>query len=209
MSTTIDVQPLTVEMQQVASTPAPHQRDVSQATAESTTDVDSQSSQQPRHEDICETPTELIWQNVRYSVPLGRKKGEKQILKGVSGRAHGGQVIAILGGSGAGKTTLLNSIAGRIPTGTLTGQILLNGQKRERSTWKKTVGYVEQEDLLYNDLTVFESLSYAAQLRLPNELFTREQKIKRAEEVLLELGLKDARDTKIGDPERGGISGTV
>lgn len=126
---------------------------------------------------------------------------------GVSGRAKGGEVLAILGGSGAGKTTLLNSLAGRIPNGNLTGRVLLNGQKRDRTTWKRQVGYVEQEDLLYTQLTVKETLQYAAQLRMPSSIYTKEEKLRRVDEVITELNLVDCKDTRIGDPQKGGISG--
>ena len=79
--------------------PAAATLEATHAESESTTDVDSKGSGAGP---VCDTPTELIWNNVEYSVNLGKKKGTKQILKGVSGRAKGGEVLAILGGSGAG-----------------------------------------------------------------------------------------------------------
>ncbi|KAI9003965.1 P-loop containing nucleoside triphosphate hydrolase protein [Hyaloraphidium curvatum] len=181
------------------ATAAPHARATS---ADSKTEVDSKASSA-----ACEVPTELVWENVEYKVSLGEKKGEKQILKGVSGRAKGGEVLAILGGSGAGKTTLLNTLAGRIPSGTQTGRVLLNGRKRERASWKKTAGYVEQEDIGFAELTVKETLTYAARLRMPSSQFTKEQKLARVDEIIRELGLTDCQNTKVGDPQTGGISG--
>ncbi len=51
------------------------------------------------------------------------------------------------------------------------------------------MGFVTQDDVLFPNLTVRETLMYAALLRLPNSL-TRSQKIKRAEDAIIELGLE-------------------
>ncbi|KNC98891.1 uncharacterized protein SPPG_05858 [Spizellomyces punctatus DAOM BR117] len=157
----------------------------------------------------CDGRMDIYWENVRYSVTVGRGKSkkEKEILKGVSGRARPGEMVAIMGGSGAGKSTLLNVLAGRVPTGTPTGVILANGRIREKRTWKRLVGYVEQEDLMYENLTVRETLTTAALLRLPNSRYTKDQKLARVDEVLAELGLTHVADSRIGNSQMGGISG--
>jgi ABC-type glutathione transport system ATPase component len=80
----------------------------------------------------------LSWSDIKYSVPVGKKQPEKQLLKGMDGIARPGEVLAIMGGSGAGKTTLLNVLAGRIGMGTLTGEVLVNGQQRKKTTWRKS-----------------------------------------------------------------------
>ena len=67
-------------------------------------------------------------------------------------------------------------------------------------------GYVSQSDILMETLTPEEILSFSAILRLPNTM-TREQKLNRAQEVLRALGLKKAKDTRIGGVLSKGISG--
>ncbi|KAJ3179549.1 ATP-binding cassette sub- G member 2 [Gaertneriomyces sp. JEL0708] len=151
----------------------------------------------------------LQWQDVRYEIAMGRGKRRttREILHGVSGIAKPGEIVAIMGGSGAGKTTLLNILAGRVPTGKPSGIILQNGKIRERRTWKKKIGYVEQEDLLYENLTVRETLETAAWLRLPNSQFSKEQKLQRVSLALESLGLSHIAHSRIGNPSVGGISG--
>lgn len=114
-------------------------------------------------------------------------------------------MIAIMGSSGAGKTTLLNVLAGRVATGDIEGEILVNSRPRGQN-WKRVVGYVEQDDVMYRTLTVRETITFAALLRLPR-YFTKEQKKARVEEVITELGLAKCANTIIGDEENRGISG--
>ncbi|KAF9332480.1 hypothetical protein BGZ91_011691 [Linnemannia elongata] len=119
-----------------------------------------------------------------------------------------GQVCIILGGSGSGKTTLLNTIAGRMtgPEVTTSGDIRCNGQKAKKFWNDGSVGYLQQHDFLMPFLTVRETLTYAAHLRLPRTM-TKQKKQELVELVLLELGLKDCADTRVGDPG-GGESGS-
>jgi ABC-type Fe3+/spermidine/putrescine transport system ATPase subunit len=73
----------------------------------------------------------------------------KKILRGLSGSATSGQLIAILGPTGCGKTSLMNVLAGRVPSGgqkyhTLTGNIYMNGKKRDEEKFRKISAYVMQ-----------------------------------------------------------------
>lgn len=151
----------------------------------------------------------LSWQNVSFSIPDKSQKVEtdKVLLDNVSGIVKPGEVIAIMGASGAGKTTLLNVLAGRISNeGKLSGTILVNGQERSKSTWQRVIAYVEQDDLMFENLTVRETLMYAARLRLPRSV-SEEQKAARVDKIINELALVKCRDTYIGGPSRRGISG--
>ncbi|KAI8821334.1 ABC-2 type transporter-domain-containing protein [Fimicolochytrium jonesii] len=152
---------------------------------------------------------EIYWEDIRYGVSVGsgKTKGTKEILKGDTGRAKPGELIAIMGGSGGGKTTLLNMLAGRVPVGKPTGIILANGKIREKRKWKRTVGYVEQEDLMYENLTVRETLMVAAMLRLSSRKYKKEEKIQRVEKIMEDLGISHIADSRIGNSTRGGISG--
>lgn len=129
----------------------------------------------------------------------------KTILDGVSANMRPGTLTAILGGSGSGKTSLLNVIAGRMRGGRIraSGSIMFNGQDdidRIRSA------YVMQQDVLIPTLTVRETLQYAADLRLPPPTTEHERKIV-VEQVILELGLKECADTRIGNKAHKGCSG--
>ncbi|KAJ3140054.1 ATP-binding cassette sub- G member 2 [Irineochytrium annulatum] len=162
----------------------------------------------------------LQWSNITYEIPVkakknaaasaenaGEKKETRTLLKDITGAAYSGELVAIMGSSGAGKTTLLNCLSGRLSNGTLSGSILYNGHARDPKTWRKTIAFVEQEDALYSQITVRETLRYAAQLRLPSSDFTAAEKRERADAVLKSLRLTKAADTPIGDADTRGVSG--
>ncbi|MDH4058112.1 MAG: ATP-binding cassette domain-containing protein, partial [Cyclobacteriaceae bacterium] len=116
-----------------------------------------------------------------------------------------GKIIGIMGASGAGKTTLISTLAGLSePT---KGKILINGfdifQQRERV--KGVIGYVSQDDLLIEELTVYQNLYFNAKLCFAH--FSKEQLHERVMEVLKNLGLDQRKDLKVGNPLDKTISG--
>lgn len=116
-----------------------------------------------------------------------------------------GKLIGIMGASGAGKTTLLNVLAGLVkPT---KGEIIINGFNifEEKDKIQGVIGYVAQDDLLIEELTVYENLYYNAKLCFAN--FTEEQLHQRVMEVLENLGLDQRKDLKVGNPLEKTISG--
>lgn len=116
-----------------------------------------------------------------------------------------GKLIGIMGASGAGKTTLLNVMAGLVqPT---KGQILINGFdiNTQKDKIHGVIGYVSQDDLLIEELTVYQNLYYNAKLCFAN--FTEEQLHKRVMEVLENLGLDQRKDLRVGNPLDKTISG--
>lgn len=82
-------------------------------------------------------------------------------------------------------------------------------QLRWYLSWTSTLTqyvFLEQDDILYENLTVYETLLYSARLRLPSSLgLPRMQE--RVEEVISQLGLESCRDTRIGSRDKRGISG--
>lgn len=158
----------------------------------------------------------LKFEHVGYSIKLPGDTGGnylasckpkhaiKTLLNGVSGIVKPGELLAMLGPSGSGKTTLLTALAGRLP-GKISGKITYNGLPFSSSIRHKT-GFVTQDDILYPHLTVLETLTYAALLRLPKTL-TKEEKIEQAELVIMELGLTRCRNTLVGGPLIRGVSG--
>lgn len=101
----------------------------------------------------------------------------------------------MLGPSGSGKTTLLTALAGRL-TGKVSGTITYNGNS-DSSCMKRKIGFVSQDDVVYPHLTVLETLTYTALLRLPKTL-TREEKVEHAERIITELGLTRCRNSPVG-----------
>ncbi|XP_071695464.1 ABC transporter G family member 21-like [Rutidosis leptorrhynchoides] len=128
----------------------------------------------------------------------------RTLLNGVSGVVRPGELLAMLGPSGSGKTTLLTALAGRLP-GKISGTITYSGQPISNSIKRKT-GFVTQDDILYQHLTVTETLTYAAFLRLPENL-TRDEKLHQVELIITELGLTKCRDSIVGGPLIRGVSG--
>ncbi|KAK8705248.1 hypothetical protein V6N13_048854 [Hibiscus sabdariffa] len=130
---------------------------------------------------------------------------ERDILNGISGSVNPGEVLALMGPSGSGKTTLLNLLGGRLIQSTVGGSVTYNEQPYSKSL-KSRIGFVTQDDVLFPHLTVKETLTYAARLRLPKVL-TKQQKEKRAIDVIYELGLERCQNTMIGGSLVRGLSG--
>jgi ABC-type multidrug transport system ATPase subunit len=148
----------------------------------------------------------LVFRNLTYSVPNKLdKKSRISLLKGVSGRAHPGEMCALMGASGAGKSTLLDVLAGRKTTGEISGDILFNGSERSASVMRSSA-YVMQDNVHIGVLTVRQTLSYAAELRL-SERMSAQTKLKRVDKILDMLGLAEHADTLVGNEYIRGISG--
>lgn len=135
----------------------------------------------------------------------------RELLHGVSFTCLPGEVLAIIGGSGSGKTTALNSVAFRTAnlrqtSGTVTLEKVDSSAKLYKRNISTFVGYVRQDDLLLPYLTVRETLSFSANLRLPASMTEEARKVI-VEQTLAELGLNDVADVIVGGAYRKGISG--
>jgi len=116
-----------------------------------------------------------------------------------------GELIGIMGGSGAGKSTLLNVLNGNeIPT---SGSVKINGfdLHTQQDKLQGVIGYVPQDDLLIESLTVFQNLYYNARLCLENK--TNDEIKAKVKEVLAQLGLQETSDLKVGNSLDKTISG--
>ena len=69
-------------------------------------------------------------------------ESDKELLAGISGYATPGTLTALMGASGAGKSTLMDVICGRKSSGTITGEILINGHKKVDQSFARVMGYV-------------------------------------------------------------------
>ncbi|KAJ2802539.1 FAD-dependent urate hydroxylase, partial [Coemansia guatemalensis] len=132
------------------------------------------------------------------------------VLKGISGIVHPGQILAILGASGAGKSTLLDILSRREKCGNVSGKVLINDRDLigglTTEEFHRMSGYVDQQDLHVATATVYETVMTSALLRLPRAM-SMVAKEKRVCEILTELGLWSVRDSKIGKNGARGISG--
>ncbi|XP_051120565.1 ABC transporter G family member 15-like isoform X2 [Andrographis paniculata] len=147
----------------------------------------------------------LVWQNLTVVLPNLRKGSMKKLLHGLNGFAMPGRILAIMGPSGSGKSTLLDSLAGRLSKNVvMTGNILLNGKKQRLDYGR--VAYVTQEDVLLGTLTVKETLTYSAHLRLPSWMSTQEIK-SIIEDTMSEVGLQECANSQVGTWQSRGISG--
>ncbi|GDX83234.1 hypothetical protein LBMAG42_50450 [Deltaproteobacteria bacterium] len=137
---------------------------------------------------------------------LTRTIGTVSLLDDVSFTVYSGEVVAMIGPSGSGKTTLLNAIAGVTPADT--GEVKLDGVDfhAELRAERESVGIVPQDDIVHPELTVEESLTFGARLRLPASA-TAEDARGEVGRVLAELGIEHIRGSRIGDASRRGISG--
>nr|QUF59467.1 ATP-binding cassette transporter Abcg-like2 [Brachionus angularis] len=132
----------------------------------------------------------------------------KQLISNVDGMAKPGEILAIMGASGAGKTTLLNALNFRNR-----GSLKINGEIKVNGNLVKTLqdissisGYVQQDDLFIGYLTVKEHLMFQAMLRMEKGT-SKENRMKRVDEVIHDLNLKKCENTIIGVFGIKGISG--
>ncbi|THC96466.1 hypothetical protein EYZ11_004057 [Aspergillus tanneri] len=147
-------------------------------------------------------PAALYWDNVAYYL------NGKEILSGIQGAAHPGQITAIMGASGAGKTTFLDILARKNKRGAVRGDFYVNGEKLNDYDFRGMIGFVDQENTMLPTLTVHETILTSALLRLPRDM-SRAAKEQRVFEVEKQLGIFHIKDQLIGSEEgKGrGISG--
>jgi len=126
-------------------------------------------------------------------------------LDDVSFEMEHGDLVAIMGPSGCGKSTLLNVINGYQKP--YSGDVVLDSidLHRNYSFLKNFMGFVPQDDLLFDNLTVYENLYFNAKLRYPS----KQNKVLEAlvNKVLKDIGLSEKKDSKVGNPLDKTLSG--
>ncbi|KAG5177382.1 ATP-binding cassette superfamily [Tribonema minus] len=138
----------------------------------------------------------------------GGKAGEKakmNILDHVSGEARSGEMLALMGPSGSGKTSLLNVLAQRVPSKNVHGGTYVDGKPLTKA-FKRQMGFVFQDDLMLWNLTVRETMLFAAKLRLPQSIPLSEKE-ECVDDLIEKLGLTDCAHSIIGKESRRGVSG--
>ena len=120
----------------------------------------------------------------------------RQISSHVSMSIKPSEFVAFVGGSGAGKSTFMKCISGvDRPT---SGTVLLNGENlyKNYENLKYNIGYVPQDDIVFSNLTLHDTLQYAAKLRMPDNTSAKERN-QRIKEVLDIVSLTDFENSYI------------
>ena len=137
-------------------------------------------------------------ENVNYIYP-----GSNNGIHNLQFSLYSGELVAVMGGSGTGKSTLISLLNGTLEP--QSGTITFNGHDINDPEVKELIGFVPQDDLLIEELTVYENLWFTAKLcfdGMPDEELDR-----KVHSVLNDLGLEPAANLKVGSPINKYISG--
>ena len=150
--------------------------------------------------DLSLTPISYVVDGVSYRFPNGDLG-----LHNISFAEEHGRLVGIMGASGAGKTTLLNLLSGT--TNPSSGSVRINGidLHREREALEGTIGVIPQDDLLIEELTVFQNLYYSAKFCFKHK--SEAELCELVDKMLASLGLLERKDLKVGSPLNKMISG--
>jgi ABC-type multidrug transport system ATPase subunit len=116
-----------------------------------------------------------------------------------------GSLVGIMGASGSGKSTLLNVLNGNLVP--KKGSVSINGIDihHQAHEMEGVIGYIAQDDLLIEELTVFQNLFYNTKLCFGQK--SDEEITDLVHEMLSTLGLSETADLKVGNPLDKTISG--
>ncbi|MCP4727241.1 MAG: ABC transporter ATP-binding protein [bacterium] len=134
---------------------------------------------------------------IRKNYKAGFIPKEVEVLKGLDLEVNKGEVFGYLGPNGAGKTTTIKILMDLMPP--TEGSASINGIDVKKPDSRLKVGYLPEQPYFYDYLTGFEIVDYCGRLfRIPNEV-----RIKRADELIERVGLKDVRDKPLVKYSRG------
>ena len=134
-----------------------------------------------------------------------RFKGGSAGVHNISFCEESGRLVGIMGSSGAGKSTLLNILNGSLEPAE--GRVLINGNDIYKDKVKSNglIGHVSQDDLLIEELTVYQNLYYNTKLCFNN--YSETKIVQAVNNMLQNLGLYDIKDIQVGTPLNKKISG--
>lgn len=147
-----------------------------------------------------ETPITFKAENIFYKFKNGNIG-----LRDISLSEKNGRLIGVMGASGSGKSTLFHVLNGN--ENPSSGRVLINDIDihKERKKIEGIIGFVPQDDLLIEDLSVFQNLYYASKLCFSN--YSEEEIVKLVDKTLISLGLYETKHLKVGNPLQKTISG--
>ncbi|CAM6083756.1 unnamed protein product [Calypogeia fissa] len=157
-------------------------------------------------------PLSISFDDVHYYVDMpaqmkaqGAVEDRLHLLRGITGAFRPGLLTALVGVSGAGKTTLMDVLAGRKTGGDIEGDIRIAGFPKVQATFARISGYCEQTDIHSPQVTVHESLTYSAWLRLDGSI-DNHTKTQFVNEVMDLVELTTLKDALVGLPGVTGLS---
>ena len=131
-------------------------------------------------------------------VVIERKQSSKKIItcNHVNLNIRPGELVSIIGGSGAGKSTILNALCGYLKPAN--GSVYINGADLYKNfdSLKKVIGYVPQSDIVYDNLSLYDMLSYTAKLRLPRDASVKDRE-RAIEKAIALVELTDKKNSLI------------
>ncbi|XP_018317100.1 protein scarlet [Mycetomoellerius zeteki] len=141
----------------------------------------------------------LSWQNLSiYAMDQNRRTISKQLINNVRGVIRPGELTAILGGSGAGKSSLMTALAFRAESGVVVhGDIRVNGVPADSLYMRCHSGFMHQEDMFIETMTVLEHIWFMARMKLDGRIHSSDIRL-RIDRLLRDVGLIDRCDTRIG-----------
>lgn len=140
----------------------------------------------------------MVGENLEYHF-----KDSANGIQKFSFNEESGNLIGIMGGSGVGKSTLINLLNGKLdPTA---GRLHINGHTIHKASQTGVIGYVPQDDLLFEELTVYQNLYYNARICFSD--FSTSLIESTVNKILDDLDLQDIKNLRVGDPLNKFISG--
>lgn len=177
------------------------------ASGDPTVGISNSTGDQSAEVRITFKPVTVTFEDICYDVKASTKDEMLSLLTNVNGAFQSGRMCALMGSSGAGKTTLMDVIAMRKTTGTIKGEVRLNGYLQEPVAFRRCSGYVEQFDVQTPQLTIRETVLFSARLRLDRrKVKTDEETNIFCDQVLQTLELTQLADCLVGSDEEGGLS---
>lgn len=130
---------------------------------------------------------------------LVKRYGDYLAVDHLSFHVDKGQIYGFLGPNGAGKSTTMNIMTGYIAS--TEGEVLIDGHNilEEPEEAKKCIGYLPEQPPLYFDMTVWEYLKFAAELKK----IKKSQRAEQVEEVMELTGISDMRNRLIKNLSKG------
>ena len=119
--------------------------------------------------------------------------------------AERGEMICVMGASGCGKSTLLRALAGEFKP--IQGEVLLNNHSlyANYEALRQYIAYIPQYEAFDEQLTIEENIAFAAALRAPH--LSRQERFRRIDSKLAELGLNERRKSVVGATHQKVLSG--
>ncbi|MFB6257382.1 MAG: ATP-binding cassette domain-containing protein [Flavobacteriales bacterium] len=130
---------------------------------------------------------------------LSKRYGDQFAVNDISCQVEKGEILGFLGPNGAGKTTIMKILTGYMaPT---SGDVQVDGNSvlEDPDDVKPLIGYLPEDNPLYEDLNVMDYLHYVAALQgVPKERIKE-----RTKEMVIQCGLNSEKHKRIGELSKG------